>query len=253
MAVWPFGRRAEQPVFSADYVPQAIRDWSGLSEVDRARVIDTAGLISRRLRWEPARGMTLTSEIVSTISARAALVVHGRDPSELRVRTVVVHATTVVLDDEEAGPVDGTVTSGRRWLNGQADDEGLILLAWDTVREGGWDGRWGYDVVIHEFAHSLDVSDGVFDGTPLLSSDSQRKRWVDVCTDRYYALRSGDGHRELRPYGATSTAEFFAVAVETLFDRPHRLRAADPELSDLLVEVLGVDPGAWSDPPETPR
>lgn len=44
------------------------------------------------------------------------------------------------------------------------------------------------------------------------------------------------------PYGATNPAEFFAVATETFFEKPHQLRKKKPDLYDLLAEFYGVDP-----------
>jgi len=233
-----------------EFITGAITMWSGMNNAERSHLTATAEELSLRLRWEPAKGMDLTSEVVSTISAKAALLVLGRSTTDYRARTVVVHPSTVILTSEQAGPIRGTRTSGRRRLHGQADDEGLILLAWDVVRDGGRDGRWGYDVVLHEFAHSLDIADGLFNGTPLLSTTDQRDLWAAVATDRYEALRRGEGSGVLRDYGATSTAEFFAVAVEALFDRPHELKHADPELFGILIDVLNVDPAKWSPPLE---
>lgn len=232
----------------ADFVPGAIRDFAGMTDDERHHLVESAAELSRHLRWEAAKGMDLTSEVVSTVSAKAALLVLGRTTQEYRARTVVVHPSVVVLTTEQAGPIRGTLTRGTRRLHGQADDDGLILLAWDAVRDGGRDGRWAYDVVLHEFAHSLDIGDGLFNGTPVLSSEEHRELWAAVCTDRYEALRRGEGTSVLRSYGATSTAEFFAVAVEALFDRPHELGEADRELFDMLVDVLGVDPSKWSSP-----
>jgi len=248
MRWWPFGRRARHREFEARFVPAAIPDFAGMSDDERGRLVESAADLSRRLRWEAAKGMELTPEVVSTVSAKAALLVLGRTTAEYRARTVVIHPSTVVLTTERAGPIRGTLTRGTRRLHGQADDSGLILLAWDVVRNGGRDGQWNYDVVLHEFAHSLDIADGLFNGTPFLSSVDQQELWAAVCTDRYEALRRGERTGVLRPYGASSTAEFFAVAVEALFDRPHELSHGEPELFSVLVDVLNVDPSKWSSP-----
>ena len=237
--------RRRPSLFDEALVPGAVREWERMGDADRSILLSNAASIAQLVRWEAARGMELDANVVTTIAARAALLVHGRGPGHLRVRTVVVHDSTVVLDGERSGPTTGTRSSGTRRLHGQADDAGLLLLAWDVVERGGRDGRFRYDVVLHEFAHGLDAGDGVFDGTPAVGG-THRDRWVELATSRFEALQRGEDPGVMRPYGATNTAEFFAVAVETLFDRPHRLKDADPEFYAVLVDVVGVDPGPWS-------
>ncbi len=47
------------------------------------------------------------------------------------------------------------------------------------------------------------------------------------------------GRSVLRKYAGTNEAEFFAVAVETFFERPGALRRATPELYAILEEYFG--------------
>jgi len=44
------------------------------------------------------------------------------------------------------------------------------------------------------------------------------------------------------PYGATNEAEFFAVATETFFTRPHELAHDHPELFDVLADFYRLVP-----------
>lgn len=46
-------------------------------------------------------------------------------------------------------------------------------------------------------------------------------------------------------YGATNTAEFFAVASETFFEQPSELRREHGELFELLKKYYRVDPRNW--------
>ncbi len=241
--VWPF-RRRRRPGLDLGVMPRVIDHWYRMGDDHRDRIIAGAGDLVSSITWEAARGMHLDDEIVSTIAGRASLLVSGRSTDQLRVRTVVVHRSTVVLDTETSGPAGGTRSEGRRHLHGQADDSGLVLLAWDAVSAGSRDGRYRYDVVLHEFAHSLDVGDGMFDGTPAVGGPL-RDRWISIASERFDELRAGQDRGVLRPYGGTNTAEFFAVAVEALFDRPHQLRAADPDFYAVLADLMGLDPCSW--------
>jgi Mlc titration factor MtfA (ptsG expression regulator) len=50
--------------------------------------------------------------------------------------------------------------------------------------------------------------------------------------------------------GATNQAEFFAVATETFFERPHELRRQYPELFAELHRYYRQDPAVRVPPPE---
>lgn len=47
---------------------------------------------------------------------------------------------------------------------------------------------------------------------------------------------------DINPYGATSNAEFFAVASEYFFERPDLLQEKHPELHELLSQVFRQKP-----------
>ncbi len=96
--------------------------------------------------------------------------------------------------------------------------------------------------MLHEFAHKIDMHDGVLDGTPLLPDDDERQRWVDVCTARYDAIRDGDPAAFLRSYAGTNPGEFFAVATETFFTRPVDLATRHPDLYGVFAGFYRQDP-----------
>ena len=98
--------------------------------------------------------------------------------------------------------------------------------------------------MFHEFAHKLDLLDGVTDGTPPLEFKEQLARWVEVCTEAYEALRAGVERPPLQPYGATNPAEFFAVATEAFFDVPEALERHEARLYEVLRDFYEQDPAA---------
>jgi Mlc titration factor MtfA (ptsG expression regulator) len=146
----------------------------------------------------------------------------------------------------------GLVSSGPLPLLGQAHHRGPVLLSWAAVRGSGRVGR-GDDVVLHEFAHQLDMLDGVIDGTPPLADDEALARWVAICTRVYDDLRAGRGSPVLRAYAGTNPGEFFAVATETFFCRPHDVREHEPALYAELAAFYGQDPAARMAPPAVVR
>ncbi len=138
----------------------------------------------------------------------------------------------------------GTLVDGPLPVLGEAHDaRGPVILAWDEARDAARRPGTGHNVVFHEFAHKLDMEDGVVDGTPPLSRELL-PRWVEVCTDAFEALREGVDRRPLQPYGATNPAEFFAVATEAFFDVPVVLERHEPALYEVLRDYFGQDPAA---------
>jgi Mlc titration factor MtfA (ptsG expression regulator) len=101
-------------------------------------------------------------------------------------------------------------------------------------------------VALHEFAHALDSSGGVADGTPPLEPGDLAK-WAYVLHrhyDRLLHLARAGTPSTLDHYGASNEAEFFAVATEAFFERPLRLRSEEQELYEALRAVYNQDPAA---------
>jgi MtfA peptidase len=159
-------------------------------------------------------------------------------------RGIVVHADTVlarraVMDD------DGVVHEYDEELSGEAMEGGPIMLSWRDVDDAGESAEWAYNVVIHEFAHVLDMRDGPADGIPPLPSRAERERWQAVLAREYddFCDASDAGHDTLLdPYGAQSIDEFFAVASEAFFVAAAALAMEHPDLYDLLGSFYRQDP-----------
>ena len=128
---------------------------------------------------------------------------------------------------------------------GQAHSLGPVILSWRHAQAGAADADDGENVVLHEFAHKLDMMNGAVDGTPPMDDREQGRAWQRVMTDAYERL--GAARRmgvpaPLRPYALTNPAEFFAVATEVFFERPHALYAWDAELYGVLARFYRQDP-----------
>lgn len=256
-----FFRRAkrEQAILDEPF-PQAWRDrlayrwplFTTLDDDERARLEDLVKLFLSRVRFEAAQGFTVTDEMRVLIAAQACLVVLGLDLDLYRqVTSVIVHPRTVVLTGvHHVG--NHLVSDADQTLAGQAHHRGPVVLSWSAVAFEARHHERGQNVVMHEFAHQLDMVDGMIDGTPPITDRELRARWVAVCTSEFRAMRRGD-ERVLRPYAATDTGEFFAVATETFFTRPVDLVMQSPELYGVMREVFRQDPAARSTRLERPE
>jgi MtfA peptidase len=86
---------------------------------------------------------------------------------------------------------------------------------------------------IHEFIHLIDKMDGVVDGIPdALLPHQYAVPWLKLMHKSMEAIN--DDKSDIRHYGGTSQAEFFAVAAEYFFERPDLLRNKHPELYTMM-------------------
>lgn len=200
--------------------------------------------------FEGVGGLAMTDEIRLTIAAQACLLLLGRDPEAEPypdLRSVVVYPSAYVAEGIQSVE-GGIVTEGPQARLGESWHHGAVVLSWDDVRSGARDADDGHNVVFHEFAHQLDQESGEVDGVPALDRSSSIRAWARILGGEFRDLQAAgeEGRKDvLDPYGATHPAEFFAVATESFFETPGRLRASHPELFGALREFYGVDPVDW--------
>ncbi len=240
-----FRRRHGLPDDGAALVAEHLAVWPLLTDTEQQHLLhDTDHLLSDKT-WEAARGFELDDTVRVVIAAQAALLVLGLSLDHYRnVSGIIVHATTMRTRGERAGPSAGTVSADRLAVIGLAQGgRGPIVLAWDQALAGAHRAELGGNVVLHEFAHKLDMQGGALDGTPVLA-DELHEDWVAVCTEVYDDLVAGVPRPPLRWYGATNPGEFFAVATELFFERSAELKAREPALYDVLLRFYRQDPAA---------
>lgn len=194
--------------------------------------------------WEPAQGFAVTDEMRVLVAAQACLLVleigldwYGRTGS------IILHPQTVMASGEHRVGATGLVADGAQALDGQAHYHGSVLLSWPSVAYETRHPHTGRNVVFHEFAHQLDMDDGLIDGTPGGMDRDLHTRWIEVFTAEYEAVRRGD-ESVLREYAGTDPGECFAVATETFFSTPRRVLEGNARLYDVLAEFYAQDPAA---------
>ncbi len=214
--------------------------WSTLddAELERMRMLTARFIVDND--WEAAKGMEVTTEVQVLVAAQAAMLLLGLEIDEYYdVTSIIMHKSTVRLRGTHRGAA-GTMRDGVQHLAGQATPKGPVVLWWSAVERGAARPENGQNVVYHEFAHRLDMLDGLTDGTPPLGSDAAAARWAVVCTPAYERVQAGES--VLRGYAATNIAEFFAVATEAFFNRPVDLAEHEPDLYDVLRSFYEQDP-----------
>ncbi|MBL0420494.1 zinc-dependent peptidase [Ramlibacter sp. AW1] len=209
------------------------------SERDRLRELSARFLQEKE--FHGANGLVITDEIALAIAAQAVLpVLHLGLSGYDDFVGIVVHPDEVVarrIQTDEAG----VVHAYSEVLSGEAMERGPVMLTWSQVQPSDTHAQAGYNLVIHEFAHKLDMHNGGADGCPTLPR-GLRRRWREVMQAEYRAFREkvilherfGAEAPWLDAYGATDPGEFFAVACEAYFVNRERFAAEFPRLLELF-------------------
>lgn len=130
--------------------------------------------------------------------------------------------------------------------DGEAWDRGQVVLAWPGIQaSGGWE---AYNLVIHEFAHLIDLlAGGLCNGQPPLHAGMSQATWTSALQHAYDELNrqldaDPDAETALAPYAAESPEEFFAVACEYFFSAPDLLSEHYPQVYWQLQQLFRQDP-----------
>lgn len=217
------------------------------SEPDRRRLRELATLFLADKEFAGMQGLEVDDGMAVAIAAQACLPVLQLGLAHYDAfKGIVVHPDAVVARREVMDD-DGVVHHYDEELAGEAMEGGPMMLSWRDVADAGDSAEWGYNVVIHEFAHVLDMRDGAPDGVPLLPDRAARARWLAVLEPEWadFCARVEAGEETLvDPYGAEAIDEFFAVSSEVFFVAGAELKREHPALYELLAGYYRQDPAA---------
>jgi Mlc titration factor MtfA (ptsG expression regulator) len=208
--------------------------------------------------FEGCGGLTLTEEMKVTIAAEACVLMLNRKPSFYpKLISILIYPHSYFAKDaHHLGYGHYVINESLRM--GESWSRGIVVLAWDHVKNGSMNVDNGHNVVFHEFAHQLDEEDeSGANGVPVLSKGTSYRTWARVFCVEFERLRKetlynsnpmGKIDPVIDSYGATNPAEFFAVVTEAFFDRPLRLQKKHPRLYNELKEYYKLDPLEWTVP-----
>lgn len=219
-----------------------------LNSVERTQLRDMAREFIAMKEWGGARGFRLTAPIQISIALQACLPILklGLDWYGGWVG-IVVYSGDFVIPRQEMDE-SGVVHEYDDEVLGEAWEGGPVLLSWfDDMNEVG-----DVNIVIHEFAHKLDMTNGEVDGMPALHEGMSRAEWAAAFEPAYRDFRRRVKVAELRgedtaidPYAATHPAEFFAVTSEVFFEAPDLLQDEYPAVYAQLARFYRQDPGNY--------
>ncbi|ENO87907.1 zinc-dependent peptidase [Thauera linaloolentis] len=192
-------------------------------------------------QFHGANGLELDDDILLGIALQACLPVLNIGLQAYRGWVgVIVYPGDFIIPRREYDEA-GVVHEYDDEVLGEAWEGGPVLLSWF----GGAGQPAGVNVVIHEFAHKLDMENGGVDGLPRLRPGMSRQAWAADFTQAYEdfceEVDSG-AETAIDPYGAEHPGEFFAVVSEVFFETPHVLQRRFPRVYAQLAHFYGVDP-----------
>jgi len=212
-------------------------------ELDRLRRLVTLFLHEKVFEAVGHAGVTLPDRLLIAINACLPILNLGIDAYDEWV-TVIVYPDEFIVEVEEEDEA-GVVHSGRDLRAGESWERGpLVISLRDVHLQSDWE---GYNVVIHECAHKLDMRSGASNGFPPLHRGMSAGDWTGAFTQAYGDLLERIERGEETPvddYAAESPAECFAVFSEYFFEAPHLLRDAYPAVYGQLLQFYRQDPAA---------
>lgn len=198
---------------------------ASLDAVQMAKLRVLSTLLIHRKVFSGAHGLDVTMEMQIVIAAQACLEILelGIESFEGWIEVIVYPGAFKV--EREVQDANGLVNKETNVLGGEAWGQGPVILSWEDVERDSYTLREGHNVVIHEFAHKLDMLNGRANGMPPLHPNMKISMWTESLSAAYQHLkkRLAHHHAEINPYAASNPAEFFAVMSEYYFTAPHVL------------------------------
>ncbi len=226
-----------------------------LSEPDQLQLKRLSSQFLASKEFSGAHQLVVTDSMALAIAAQACLpVLHLGIRYYDEFKGIVLHPGPM-LARREARDAAGVVHDYSEELAGEAMEGGPVTLSWQDVAASGESADLiarGYNVVIHEFVHKLDMhssAGGSANGCPPLPSRAAKAQWQATMQAAYAAFkeklamaeRFGGEPPWLDAYGATSPAEFFAVASEAYFVNRERFTQDFAALTVLFDQFFKVN------------
>ncbi|PKO34373.1 MAG: hypothetical protein CVU34_08180 [Betaproteobacteria bacterium HGW-Betaproteobacteria-7] len=214
---------------------------AALDASDRQRLKTLSEAFLAEKEFTAAGGLELNDEICVAIAAQGCLPILNLGLAAYGDWVGIVVYPDEFVVPREIHDEDGIVHEFDDVLSGEAWQGGPLLVSWHDVQMAGE----GYNVVIHEFAHKLDMLNGEADGMPALHSDIEAAEWERTFVaayDDFCSRVDRDEETVIDPYASNDPAEFFAVFSESFFELPDVIHHEYPAVYELLKRYYRQDP-----------
>jgi Mlc titration factor MtfA (ptsG expression regulator) len=216
--------------------------WS-LSPEDQQRLRELVILFLHEKHFSAAAGLQLGMGMQLWVAIQACILVLNLDLDYYRGWTGIILYPEQFVPRHQHVDETGIVHEGDEPYAGEAWLGGPVVLSWADIQ--GMDYPDGVNVVIHEFAHKLDMLNGDANGFPPLHAGMDRAQWSEAFSAAYedFCQRVDGGEdTEIDPYASESPGEFFAVLSEAFFEIPDVVQDDYPQVYAQLMAFYRQDP-----------
>ena len=235
----------ESPVDEAqwqDLVSHFPFAWT-LPATDQQRLRELVVLFLHEKDFAAAAGLQLTARMQLWVAIQACILVLNLGLEYFRGWSGVILYPEQFVPRHQQVDETGIVHEGDEPYAGEAWLGGPVVLSWADIQ--GTEYPDGVNVVIHEFAHKLDMLNGDANGFPPLHAGMNRAEWSAAFTtayDDFCARVDGGEDTQIDPYASESPGEFFAVLSEAFFELPDVVQDEYPQVYAQLAAFYRQDP-----------
>ena len=221
----------------------------GLEPAELERLRELVILFLHEKSIHGAGGMAVRDEVRVAIAVQACILILNLDLDYYRGWVEVIVYPDEFVAEYEYVDEAGVSHQVEAPMTGESWERGPVILSWADAQQAGRGD--GYNVVIHEFAHKLDMLNGEPNGFPPLHAGMQRAQWAGAFSAAYedFCRKVDSGYElEIDDYAAESPAEFFAVMSEAFFECPAVVVALYPDVYAQLALFYRQDPASRAAP-----
>ncbi len=224
-----------------------------LDPADRQRLRELVTLFLLDKGFEGAAGLVVGDDMRLWVALQACVLILNLGleyysgwsaiilyPGDFRVRRQHAEQLAEPLWEHESLALVHETTDER---SGESWPRGPVILSWQAVNSRDP----GQNIVLHEFAHKIDMLNGEADGFPPLHPGMHATAWTRDFEAAYQGLCDTLDSGEpvgIDPYAAENPAEFFAVLSETFFIDPRLVHRDFPAVYRHLKDFYRQDPHA---------
>ncbi|WP_324780572.1 M90 family metallopeptidase [Thiobacillus sedimenti] len=215
----------------------------GLADDELQRLREQASLLLHDKTFSAAGGAVVDARMQLAIAVQASLLTLNLDEASYRGWSEIILYPDEFLRPREEMDEAGVVHHTRDILAGESWHGGPLVLSLADVAASGQ--RDGFNVVLHEFAHKLDMLNGDANGFPPLHRGMSAKAWAQdfgAAYEAFCARVDAGEDTDLDPYASNAPAEFFAVLTEAFFETPALLHAEYPAVYGQLQQFYRQHP-----------